>query len=339
MSNETVWRNLLDERQRKQVDFATLYADEFNHGTTGHSDLVLIALLAKLLDRGQMLAKPPQDRFATPIIEQYFHAGLSVVPICQGSKRLWNDRLCSVSIQEIMHLHREHKTGFGFACGRPSGGLLVFDVETQAAYEAWMRNASRAIGRVVDDLPVVATPSGGRHIYVRMRGRVLRDQVISWTGSARLVEIRGEGGYVVAPPTMQYYWLRNGFAAAGVIGDIPVLETDLIQALVEVSRCLSDAPRTMQQILDDDLIPAWAQNVTRLDYQTSVWESNNGATLYIGQHLREPIVVPSVALRILIDHMISNADRMRQSIVLEELREAQYDAYDEFYEEEDETNY
>jgi hypothetical protein len=58
--NLTTWRAQLDERQRKQIAFAEVYVAEFNHGTVGHNDLVLIAKLAELLDVAAGLKEPPQ---------------------------------------------------------------------------------------------------------------------------------------------------------------------------------------------------------------------------------------------------------------------------------------
>jgi hypothetical protein len=40
-------RQMLDERQRKAIAFAETYVRDFNHGTVGHNDLVLIARLAE----------------------------------------------------------------------------------------------------------------------------------------------------------------------------------------------------------------------------------------------------------------------------------------------------
>lgn len=48
--NELAWRNALDERQRKAVDWAENYVEDYGHGATGHNDLVLIAKLARALD-------------------------------------------------------------------------------------------------------------------------------------------------------------------------------------------------------------------------------------------------------------------------------------------------
>lgn len=44
------WLKLLDERQRKEVEFAAIYAKQFAHGTDGHNRLLLISRLADLVD-------------------------------------------------------------------------------------------------------------------------------------------------------------------------------------------------------------------------------------------------------------------------------------------------
>ena len=46
------WMNELTEREAKEVAFAVMYFNQFNHGTTGHNQLVLIAKLAEMLNRG-----------------------------------------------------------------------------------------------------------------------------------------------------------------------------------------------------------------------------------------------------------------------------------------------
>jgi hypothetical protein len=53
------WREALSERERKEIAFAELYAAQFNHGTTGHNALLLIARLAERLDIAAGLKEPP----------------------------------------------------------------------------------------------------------------------------------------------------------------------------------------------------------------------------------------------------------------------------------------
>lgn len=44
------WRDLLNERQRKEIEFCEHYARDFGHGTDGHNKMMLIAKLAGYLD-------------------------------------------------------------------------------------------------------------------------------------------------------------------------------------------------------------------------------------------------------------------------------------------------
>lgn len=52
MDEEPVmWPTILDDRQRKELALARLYAKDFAHGTTGHNQLMLINKLGEMLDR------------------------------------------------------------------------------------------------------------------------------------------------------------------------------------------------------------------------------------------------------------------------------------------------
>ena len=57
VEDEQEWLKELDERQRKEIEFARMYADGFAHGTDGHHRLLLIAKLALMLDEAEDKAK------------------------------------------------------------------------------------------------------------------------------------------------------------------------------------------------------------------------------------------------------------------------------------------
>lgn len=44
------WKQGLSERDRKEVEFATVYTNHYAHGTDGHTRLLLVAKLAGMLD-------------------------------------------------------------------------------------------------------------------------------------------------------------------------------------------------------------------------------------------------------------------------------------------------
>lgn len=47
------WRDLFDERQKKEIAFSILYAHDFAHGTDGHNAKMIIAKLVHLLNAVQ----------------------------------------------------------------------------------------------------------------------------------------------------------------------------------------------------------------------------------------------------------------------------------------------
>lgn len=53
VEHEQEWLKELDDRQRKEIEFALIYTDGFAHGTDGHNRLLLIAKLARMLDEAE----------------------------------------------------------------------------------------------------------------------------------------------------------------------------------------------------------------------------------------------------------------------------------------------
>jgi hypothetical protein len=52
--NKTAWLDKFDERQRAEIAFAVLYAQQFGHGTDGHNAKLIIAKMADMLSGGQL---------------------------------------------------------------------------------------------------------------------------------------------------------------------------------------------------------------------------------------------------------------------------------------------
>jgi hypothetical protein len=44
------WRNEYDVRERKEIEFCTLYAEKFNHNTEDHLSRLVVAKMAQRLD-------------------------------------------------------------------------------------------------------------------------------------------------------------------------------------------------------------------------------------------------------------------------------------------------
>jgi hypothetical protein len=72
----TDWQARLEERQRREVEFARLYARDFSHGTAGHNRLLLIAGLAGMLDAMAALVqgKPTSQRTLKYVLDIPYHS-------------------------------------------------------------------------------------------------------------------------------------------------------------------------------------------------------------------------------------------------------------------------
>ncbi|WP_392426043.1 bifunctional DNA primase/polymerase [Barrientosiimonas humi] len=86
----------------------------------------------------------------------------------------------------------------GIPTGRASG-LVVIDVDVHGVngYAAYAR-AARA-GLIPEPLATVATPSGGRHAYFPANAA---HEQRSWAAGKAGVDYRGDGGYIIAPPSV-----------------------------------------------------------------------------------------------------------------------------------------
>ena len=141
--------------------------------------------------------------------KRYVSAGLSVIPVrADGSKapalpdwRQYTDRLATdAELNEWFGGEREY--GIGVVPGAASGNLAVLDFECRggvSAFDLWRDELTMPELEVLKTCPVVITPSGGRHVWVRLnhphRGGVLARNDAGMV----MVEIRGEGNQVLAP--------------------------------------------------------------------------------------------------------------------------------------------
>lgn len=129
-------------------------------------------------------------------------------------------------------VEEKRHNGVGIICGRISGGLLVVDIEAElAADDERMSRVLTTVdqdsaGKLMESMhaSAAATPSGGRHLYFRVTDSevVPGNAKLAFRGSGDdavlLVETRGEGGQVAAPPGDGRTWL--GTAGPGTATDI-----------------------------------------------------------------------------------------------------------------------
>jgi len=115
----------------------------------------------------------------------------------------------------------------GIACGKRSG-IVVVDVD--ADHDGYETLAELAINYgALPETPMTKTGSGGRHIFFKHPGIEIRN---SAGKLGRGIDIRGDGGYVVAPPSIhpngnKYEWIVKPSQCP--LADMPEWMIELLQ--------------------------------------------------------------------------------------------------------------
>jgi len=189
----------------------------------------------------------------------YCAAGLSVIPIGGDKRPYWSrlpqfpDRRRPGRTRSIWQPFRwrraaevqlvtwfgDGRANMGLVGGRISGGLLALDFDHEAAviFPAWQER----VGELAARLPVVAT-SKGFHVYLRAR-KPGGNRTLAWSRDGRKrIETRGEGGYVLAPPSRHpsghiYQWIQGDHTA------IPVLTDAALAALLAAATTFDERPQ------------------------------------------------------------------------------------------------
>jgi len=163
-------------------------------------------------------SRPEANGFLDAALE-YAARGWLVLPLKPGSKApitRHGFKDASKSKRTIRRWWRKHPdANVGVRTGRESG-LVILDVDRHgdADGEASLAELAREHADVPATLEV-RTPNGGRHLYFAHPGGEVRSR----TGLRPGVDLKGEGGYVVAPPSMlegcgEPYAAQNGSALA-----------------------------------------------------------------------------------------------------------------------------
>jgi Bifunctional DNA primase/polymerase, N-terminal/AAA domain/Primase C terminal 1 (PriCT-1) len=153
-------------------------------------------------------------RFAAAALG-YARRGWRVFPVAGKVPRLtaW-PRQATTDEATVRRWWRTWPTaGIGIATG---GGLLVLDVDPRHGGDAALTELERQQGSL-PDTPRVVTGGGGLHVYFAV------DQPIAnRAGLAPGIDLRGDGGYVVAPPSLHASGRRYAWELGAGPDDVPL---------------------------------------------------------------------------------------------------------------------
>lgn len=125
---------------------------------------------------------------------------LSVIPLV-GKVNKWGWKVYTGRRAHITDIHWWQVDGklknLGIVCGAVSGNLVVIDLDGQEAIDLF----KSAFGDLMAKTFTVRTGSGGLHVYLQVDTMPPNRKVKIGTGHSG-IEIRGEGQYVVAVPSI-----------------------------------------------------------------------------------------------------------------------------------------
>ena len=174
----------------------------------------------------------------TAIAKLYLSYMLCVLPASKETKRptvAWKSYQDALPTESQWDEWGSSATALCIITGRASGFLLVMDFDDKGSrYQPWCQLLPQEL---LDRLLVVQTPSGGNHVYVRCEGEVMGNVKLARTAEGKtLIETRGEGGLVIAPPTLGYSVI------AGTLENIPVVSPAELELLRNAAQSFDEMP-------------------------------------------------------------------------------------------------
>ena len=162
---------------------------------------------------------PPEDDFLA-WLELYWKLDFDVIPLdMKESLCRWKRKPPRTEVRRLLGSGRA--TGMAVVLGPRSNGLVCRDFDQVAAYQSWCDSRGDDETELPFSAPTAQTPRPGRHVFGISKGTC---PLIRFADG----ELRGQGGYVVLPPSLHpsgahYRWLRDPFS-----NELPVVSPDML---------------------------------------------------------------------------------------------------------------
>ena len=181
-----------------------------------------------------------------PIIESYFNAGLSLLPV-KADKRPLNDWLRYKAVCALPNDYSVWNLPVGCIGGKISGGLTCIDFDDRgSAFKQWGELVKEQQPDLTKKLVFQRTPSGGYHAVYRCKREQRNEKLAMKSKTEVLIETRGEGGYFVIAPSDGYKIIQGDFTK---IQEITEDEHDiLITTARRLNSVVSEQPRQQADV-------------------------------------------------------------------------------------------
>jgi hypothetical protein len=179
------------------------------------------------------------------LIECYRNEGLSFIPIPYKSKVPaieWKQfQQTRPDDDHIKTWFTGHDTNLAVICGSVSGGLVVLDFDSENGFWEFDGVCSAKTGIELFDFTRVSKTARGFHVWLRVQEPVKNQKYPK-------LDIKSDGGYVIAPPSVH----PDGTAYEFLNSAIPIR---IIQSLSEISIDVTAKPETNRETSHNE--PDW----------------------------------------------------------------------------------
>lgn len=207
----------------------------------------------------------------------YAEAGIAIIPLKPRGKEPYikgGSTKATANVEQVRkHWTTHPDDNIALVCGGVSDGLFAIDVDCHGDVDGWDTLAEFEAEHPLPAAPTSITGSGGGHMLYRS-GESVRNGVGSDTG----IDVRGEGGYIVAPPSIHPNGNAYRWESSPLDMDIPEADANVL-ALVESIRPVDSdtAKLTMPAVIhegegrDNALYKlACSQRANNLPYETAL---------------------------------------------------------------------
>ena len=205
----------------------------------------------------------------------YLQLGINTIAVNENKQAIFPWKVYQeqmVTKEELSRQMADNRAkGVAIICGSVSGNLEVIDIDTKyETYDLWMAIKEAIPSELYSKLHIVKTRSNGKHLIYKceaIEGNQKLAQRLPTLEEAKnnpsiksytIIETRGEGGYVVAPPTSGYAIEQQG---------INVISLDEREVLFEIMR-------SFNEIFEEQVIEAHQRPSTK-DYGVSPFDDYN----------------------------------------------------------------
>jgi hypothetical protein len=202
-------------------------------------------------------------------------AGINCIAINENKQSLFSWKKYQTELISPAELSRQladpKAKGIAMICGHISGNLEAIDVDTKyQTYDLWSEIQSRIPADLMAKLRIVQTKSGGYHLIYRceyiegnqkLAQRPATDEEIKNSPHLKslvIIETRGEGGYICAPPT-------EGYA---------IIQPEINVISVDEREMLFEAMRSFNEVIEEVVVETH-QRDTSNDYGLSPYDDYN----------------------------------------------------------------